>query len=451
MDKLVIQGGRPLRGSIRISGAKNAALPIMAACLAVSGKTILKGIPELRDITSMTALLAQLGMNVSQIAPGEWELESTTSRHCVADYDLVRKMRASVCVLGPLLASRGEACVSLPGGCNIGHRPIDLHLKGLAALGAEIEIQNGYVIARAKKLHGARIFLGGAMGSTVTGTCNLISAAVLAQGTTIIESAACEPEIVDLGNFLQACGAKIEGLGTPSITIEGVERLTAVEYEIIPDRIEAATWTIAAAITQGDVTLENVIPEHLSAFLDKLTQLGVICEVGPQSLRISGVTQIQAGDVVALAYPGIPTDTQAQLTAMLCLADGMSVVTDRVFPERFMYASELVRMGAKIRREANSVIIQGVHRLSGANVMASDLRASAALVIAALAAEGETTIRRIYHLDRGYENLAEKLTALGADVQRLPENSQGNSPAIPHPHWQQSAAFKKQREGNRQV
>ncbi len=438
MDMLVIRGGRALRGRVRVSGAKNAALPIMAACLAVAGKTTLQGIPELRDISSMTDLLIQLGLSVTRTDAGELILESTGSLQSVADYDLVRKMRASVCVLGPLLASRGEACVSLPGGCNIGHRPIDLHLKGLAALGAEIEIRNGYVIAKAAKLTGARIFLGGAMGSTVTGTCNILTAAVLATGTTIIESAACEPEVIDLGNFLIACGAKIEGLGTPCITVDGIEQLQPVEYEIIPDRIEAATWMIAAAITQGDVTIENVIPEHLSAFLDKMTQLGVICQVDSDSIRVAGISQIQAGDIVALAYPGIPTDIQAQLTAMLCLADGMSVVTDRVFPERFMYASELVRMGAKIRREANSVIIQGVNKLSGTSVMASDLRASAALVIAALAAEGETTIRRIYHLDRGYEKLSEKLSVLGADVQRMQDHQKEVTSKIPSPHWQQA-------------
>jgi len=438
MDMLVIRGGRALQGRVRVSGAKNAALPIMAACLAVPGKTTLQGIPELRDISSMKDLLIQLGMLVVRSESGELILESTQSQQSVADYNLVRKMRASVCVLGPLLASRGEACVSLPGGCNIGHRPIDLHLKGLAALGAEIEIRNGYVIAKATKLTGTRIFLGGAMGSTVTGTCNILTAAVLATGTTIIESAACEPEVIDLGKFLIACGAKIEGLGTPCITVDGVEHLHPVEYEIIPDRIEAATWMIAAAITQGDVTIENMIPEHLSAFLDKLTQLGVLCQTNSNSIRVAGVSQIQAGDIVALAYPGIPTDIQAQLTAMLCLADGMSVVTDRVFPERFMYASELVRMGAKIRREANSVIIQGVNSLSGTSVMASDLRASAALVIAALAAEGETTIRRIYHLDRGYEKLTEKLTAIGADVQRMQDDQKEVASRIPSPHWQQA-------------
>ncbi len=438
MEMLVIQGGRALQGRVRVSGAKNAALPIMAACLAIPGKTSLYGIPELRDISSMSDLLFQLGVSVTRTGPATLVLESTASRQSVADYDLVRKMRASVCVLGPLLASRGEACVSLPGGCNIGHRPIDLHLKGLAALGAEIEIRNGYVIAKTTQLKGARIFLGGAMGSTVTGTCNILTAAVLAKGTTIIESAACEPEVVDLGNFLIACGAKIEGLGTPCIVVDGVEQLQPVEYEIIPDRIEAATWMIAAAVTQGEVTIENIIPEHLSAFLDKLTQLGVLCQQGASFVQVAGGANIQAGDIVALAYPGVPTDVQAQLTALLCLADGISVVTDRVFPERFMYASELVRMGAKIRREANSLIIQGVDRLSGASVMASDLRASAALVIAALAASGETTIRRIYHLDRGYEKLTEKLTALGADVQRKQDVPPQGASNIPRPHWREA-------------
>lgn len=422
MDQLKIQGGVKLQGTISVSGAKNAALPIMAACLAIPGRTILSNIPQLRDTNSMIQLLTQLGVKIEESGHNSVILEPQSNQISHADYDLVRTMRASVCVLGPLLASRGEACVSLPGGCNIGHRPIDLHLKGLAALGADISIRQGYVHAKARELRGARIFLGGPQGSTVTGTCNVMSAAVLAKGETIIEAAACEPEVVDLGNFLQASGAHIEGLGTPTITIQGVEELRAVKYRVIPDRIEAATWMMAAAITQGDITLESHRNDHLSSVFDALLQSGIEPEFKTYSTRISGAHQMQPADIVALPYPGFPTDLQAQMTALMTMTPGISVVTDRVFPDRFMHAAELMRMGARIRRDGGSVIIDGVSSLSGAHVMASDLRASAALVIAALAAKGETIIRRIYHLERGYENLTGKLRSLGADVERIKES-----------------------------
>ncbi len=421
MDQLKLQGGIKLQGKITVSGAKNAALPIMAACLAIPGRTILKNIPKLRDTNSMTQLLTQLGVKVEETGHNTVILEPQSTQTSHADYDLVRTMRASVCVLGPLLASRGEACVSLPGGCNIGHRPIDLHLKGLAALGAEISIRRGYVHAKARELRGARIFLGGPQGSTVTGTCNVMSAAVLAKGETIIEAAACEPEVVDLGNFLQASGAHIEGLGAPTITIQGVEELRAIKYRVIPDRIEAATWMMAAAITKGDVTLEYLRTDHLSAVFIALQRAGIEPEIQSHSVRISGTHQMQPAEIVALPYPGFPTDLQAQMTALMTLTPGISVVTDRVFPDRFMHAAELMRMGARLRRDGGSVIIDGVPSLSGAHVMASDLRASAALVIAALAAQGETIIRRIYHLERGYENLTGKLMSLGANAERMKE------------------------------
>ena len=381
-------------------------------------------------------------------------------------------MRASFCVLGPLLARRGRACVSLPGGCNIGDRPIELHLKGLRALGADIRVERGYVVAEVKRLHGNRIYLGGPFGSTVTGTCNVLSAAVLAEGETIIEAAACEPEVIDLGNLLNAMGAKIEGLGTPFLRIEGVDRLTGVKHRIIPDRIEAATLMVAAAITGGCVELENVNLNHLTAVVEKLREIGVRIDLTDDSptplerlnaidaligsleaddgtkslgeslrtsaavealevfqehpvLRIDAPLELKSVDATALPYPGLPTDVQAQFMALLCLANGISVVTDKVFPDRFLHAAEMVRLGATIRREGPSAIISGVRQLSGACVMASDLRASAALVLAGLAAEGETVVKRIYHLDRGYEHLERKLNYLGADISRIedkPEN-----------------------------
>ena len=410
MDRFIIHGGTPLRGTVRVSGSKNAALPMMAASLVASGPLRLQHVPELADVRTLAALLNTLGV-VSQRDGSTLTLECVDERPCRADYDLVRRMRASICVLGPLLAKRRKAIVSLPGGCNIGHRPIDLHLKGLRALGAEIQIENGYVIASASRLKGANIHLGGDQGSTVTGTCNVLTAACLASGTTIIEAAACEPEVVDLGQLLIAMGASIQGLGTPQLVIVGVEELTGTSHTVIPDRIEAATLMIAAAITGGEIAIENVALDQMVAVVDILREMGVSIEGSADGCRVRVACR-------ALPYPGFPTDVQAQLTALLCLVPGHSSVIDSVFPSRFMHVSELLRMGADIRREGDGVVITGVPALSGAHVMASDLRASAALVLAALAAKGETTIHRIYHLDRGYEQLEVKLQTLGANVER---------------------------------
>lgn len=475
----VIQGGKPLHGSVRVGGAKNSALPIMAATLLADGETVLRDVPDLMDVRTLGELLQSLGMRVERRADRSLAMQVVDDRQVVADYELVRKMRASFCVLGPLLARRGRACVSLPGGCNIGDRPIELHLKGLRALGAEIRVEHGYVMAEVQRLHGNRIYLGGPFGSTVTGTCNVMSAAVLAEGETIIEAAACEPEVVDLGNMLNAMGAHIEGLGTPFLRIEGVNQLCGVEHTIIPDRIEAATLMVAAAITGGCVEIENVRLTHLTAVVEKLREIGVrmeLVEPRPRTIeslntidrlmtsidnelrsgvaagtssdefaaivnrvhpkmptirdeepivKVEAPLELRAVDATALPYPGLPTDVQAQVMSLLCLARGISVVTDKVFPDRFMHASELVRLGATIRREGPSAIISGVGRLSGACVMASDLRASAALVLAGLAAEGETVVKRIYHLDRGYESLERKLNHLGAVIHRVedkPEN-----------------------------
>ncbi len=425
MEMFVVRGGQPLRGTATVSGAKNAALPMLAACLAIDGPVTLNDVPELVDVTTLAQLLRSLGMRVERPSDAVMQLNIEDEQPCLADYELVRRMRASVCVLGPLLGRRGRACVSLPGGCNIGHRPIDLHLKGLRALGAEIAIERGYVIATADRLRGADIYLGGPFGSTVTGTCNVMVAACFAEGTTTIAAAACEPEVVALGEFLNGCGAQIHGLGTPLLRIEGVERLHGTTHTVIPDRIEAATLMIAAAMTRGSLTLDNVCLAHLAAVVDVFRAMGVSVESTGTTVRIEAPTSLRPCDVTALPYPGIPTDVQAQLMAMLTQAAGISVVTDKVFPDRFLHIPELCRLGASIRQEGASGIITGGQPLTGACVMASDLRASAALLLAAVAAEGDSVIRRIYHLDRGYERLEEKLNRLGASIQRVtdaPEN-----------------------------
>ncbi len=425
MDMLTVRGGKPLRGVTAVSGAKNAALPIMAAALAADGPTFLEHVPDLADVATLSLVLQSLGMSVERQADNSLRLEVVDSQPCLADYELVRRMRASVCVLGPLLGRRQRACVSLPGGCNIGHRPIDLHLKGLAALGAEITIERGYVFAKSERLRSADIYLGGPFGSTVTGTCNVMTAAVFAKGITTISAAACEPEVVNLGEYLNAMGAKIEGLGTPLIRIEGVDGLRGVTHAVIPDRIEAATLIIAGAMTRGRLRISNVRLDHLAAVLDVLRSIGVQIDAQGNTVVVSAPEELRPSDITALPYPGVPTDVQAQLTALLCTASGISVITDKVFPDRFLHIPELCRMGARIRREGASGIISGVSQLSGACVMASDLRASAALLLAALAAEGETVIRRIYHLDRGYERLERKLNMVGADIRRVvdaPEN-----------------------------
>jgi UDP-N-acetylglucosamine 1-carboxyvinyltransferase len=426
MEMFVVSGGRPLAGRVAVSGSKNAALPIMAACLLADEPVTLHNVPHLVDVISLGNVLTSLGMQVERTADGSLHLETADTSPYVADYELVRRMRASICVLGPILARRKKACVSLPGGCNIGDRPVDLHLKGLRALGAEIRIERGYVIAEAEQLNGADIYLGGPFGSTVTGTCNVMSAAVLARGTTRIEAAACEPEVVDLGNFLNSLGACITGLGTPFVTVEGVDSLSGGDYAVCEDRIEAATLMIAAGLTRSVIELEGVPTPGMTAVIETLRQIGLRIFREDDLTIVDGTGDRTSTDLVALPYPGIPTDVQAQLMSLLAVTPGMSVVTDRVFPDRFMHAAELSRMGARIRREGPTAVIQGVERLSGANVMASDLRASAALVLAALAADGESVIRRIYHLDRGYESLERKLNALGACIRRVEDEPQNN-------------------------
>lgn len=420
MDKLVIRGGRPLYGKVRVSGSKNSTLPILASTILTDEECIIKGVPALRDIDTLRKVLECLDVKtefedgVLRVLPGRGE-------SCKAPWELVRQMRASVCVLGPLVAKRGRADVSLPGGCAIGDRPIDLHIKGLKALGAKITISEGYVKAIASRLKGARIFLGGPFGSTVLGTANIMMAGSLAEGETVIESSACEPEIADLARFINQMGGRVEGFGSPLIVINGVEHLDGAEYTIIPDRIEAATFMIASAMTGGEVTVEGCRPEHLGSVIDILRRIGVRVEVGKDSCTVKGGDSYKPVDVTTLPYPGVPTDVQAQLMALLCFIDGISVVTDKVFPDRFMHIAELRRMGANIRKEASSAIVIGARKLQGAEVMASDLRASAALVLAGLCAEGTTIVHRIYHLDRGYESFDEKLRALGADIQRVRE------------------------------
>jgi UDP-N-acetylglucosamine 1-carboxyvinyltransferase len=421
MDKLVINGGGRLKGTVQISGAKNAALPIMAASLLAEGPSTIRGVPELADIRSMGELLGDLGASVSRSGEGDLRINVEDEGCCHAQYERVRKMRASVCVLGPLLAKRKTARVSMPGGCAIGSRPVDLHLRGLAALGAEIDLDGGDIVARAKKLTGASIFLGGPFGSTVLGTANVMMAATLAEGRTVVESAACEPEVADLADYLNAAGARITGAGTPRVVVEGVEELAGVEHEVIPDRIEAGTFMIAAALSNGEVALHHLRPDHMMAVMDKLREVGVLIESDGDAVVVSSARRLEPADVTTQPYPGFPTDLQAQLMTLLCLADGNSAITEKVFPDRFMHVAELLRMGANLRKEGPTTIVTGVKRLVGAPVMASDLRASAALVLAGLVARGTTIVQRVYHIDRGYEHIESKLRALGADIQRVSE------------------------------
>jgi len=421
VDCFHINGGNSLCGTISVDGAKNAALPIMAAAILTEGETVLKGVPELADIRHLSFLLEKLGLSVTRDEQRHLHLKVEDEMNCHAEYDLVRKMRASVCVMGPLLARRRKARVSLPGGCNIGDRPIGLHLQGLRALGAEIDLLSGDIHLKAKRLKGAEVFLGGPFGSTVLGTANVMMAAVLAEGTTLIESAACEPEVVDLAAYLNACGARITGQGTPRVTIEGVGELHGCEHTIIPDRIEAGTLMIAAAVTNGDVKLANCRLDHLLAVVDRLRAVGVIVERDGAHVRVSCSRRLEPVSVTTQPFPGFPTDLQAQMMTLLCLADGNSIVTEKVFPDRFLHVAELNRMGARLRKEGPTVIVEGVKHLVGAPVMASDLRASAALVLAALVAKGKTTISRVYHIDRGYERFEQRLVSLGADITRRPE------------------------------
>jgi UDP-N-acetylglucosamine 1-carboxyvinyltransferase len=420
MDCLVINGGHRLRGTLRVSGAKNAALPIMAAALLADGPSVIEDVPDLQDIQSQIDLLKMLGADVERSGSSvRIEVKDTSNSH--APYDVVRKMRASICVLGPLLARRGIARVSMPGGCAIGDRPVDLHLRGLEALGASINLENGDIVAKAKKLKGGSIFLGGNFGSTVLGTANVMSAASLAAGTTVIESAACEPEIVDLADYLRNMGAKISGDGTPRITIEGVSSLQGATHRIIPDRIEAGTFMIAAAITNGELQIDNVRTDHLMAFIDRMRAVGVITESSGTGVTVSSQRNLRAASLTTQPYPGFPTDLQAQFMALLTTADGNSIITEKIFPDRFMHVAELSRLGARIHREGPTVIVEGPRQLIGAPVMASDLRASAALVLAGLSARDTTTVNRVYHIDRGYEKIEMRLKAVGADITRKDE------------------------------
>lgn len=419
MDSLLIKGGVPLQGEVEISGAKNAVLPILAATLLTGAPCVIRRVPNLSDVGYMGQILAWLGAKV-EISGDSVRVEAAKVRG-MADYDLVRKMRGSICIMGPLLGRLKKAVVSLPGGCVIGARPINLHLKGFEALGAKIKIEKGYVEARAKRLVGSTIFLGGRAGSTVLGTANVMMAAALAEGVTVLESAACEPEVVDLANFLNAMGAKISGAGSPTVTITGVKELHGAEHEVIPDRIEAATYGIAALATDGHVILKGARADHLGAVLDKLRDAGARIEQDASGISIRRKGKLKPVDITTLPYSGFPTDVQAQMMALLTLTPGISIITERIFESRFMHVSELARLGADIEIEGPSAIIKGGKPLSGAPVMASDLRASAALVIAGLAARGATQVNRVYHIDRGYENLDGKLRQLGARVERVEE------------------------------
>ncbi len=418
MDKLMVTGGRPLRGEVRISGAKNAALPVLAASLLADSPMRISNVPHLQDITTTMELLGRMGVHLVVDEKLTVEADTTQVNTLRAPYDLVKTMRASILVLGPLVARFGEAEVSLPGGCAIGSRPVNLHIKGLQAMGAEITMEEGYIKAKAKRLKGARIFMDMV---SVTGTENLLMAATLAEGTTVIENAAREPEVVDLAICLQAMGAKIKGAGTDEITIEGVKSLHGAHHDIIPDRIESGTYLAAAAVTGGSVRLRQTRPHLLEAVLDKLREAGADVEEGEDwvSLDARG-RRLRSVNVRTAPYPAFPTDMQAQFIVLNAVAEGTGTVTETVFENRFMHVQELQRMGANIEMEGNTAIVRGVSKLQGAPVMATDLRASASLVLAGLVAEHETMIDRIYHIDRGYECIEEKLAQLGAQIRRVP-------------------------------
>jgi UDP-N-acetylglucosamine 1-carboxyvinyltransferase len=419
VDKLQIQGGVPLDGEVRISGAKNAALPILAGALLADGPVTIGNVPHLRDVTTMIELLGRMGASVTVDERMRVEVDPRTAKHTFAPYELVKTMRAAILVLGPLVARYGAADVSLPGGCAIGARPVNIHVAGLQAMGAEVHIENGYIRARAGRLHGARIVMDTV---TVTGTENLMMAAALADGRTILENSAREPEIVDLAQFLNAMGARISGHGTDTIVIDGVDSLHGTHYEVLPDRIEAGTYLVAGAITSGRVRARNARAEHLDAVLGKLT------EAGAEVVRGDGFVEVdmrgrrpRSVDIRTAPHPGFPTDMQAQFAALNTVADGVGTIVETIFENRFMHMLEMRRMGAEIRLEGNTAIIRGVPKLTAAPVMATDLRASASLVLAGLVAEGATDVERIYHIDRGYECIEEKLAGLGAQIRRTNE------------------------------
>ncbi len=417
MEKIVIHGGVRLKGEVTISGAKNAALPILCSTLLTEGKTTLYNTPDVTDVKTMGRLLEMLGADI-EIQDNKITIDTSSINSYEAPYEIVKTMRASVLVLGPLVSRFGKAMVSLPGGCAIGARPINLHLMGLEKMGAEIEIEHGYINMKAKKLKGTRFYFDI---PTVGGTENLMMAATLAEGTTVIENAACEPEISDLASMLRKMGACIQGDGTDKIIIDGVDKLKPAEHTIIPDRIETGTFMIAAGITKGDILIRGCIPEHLDAIIEKLKETGVEILAEKEGLRARGEGKPRSVDIRTMPYPGFPTDMQAQMMALMCIADGLSVISETVFENRFMHIAELKRMGANITVKGNNAIVQGVDYLSGAPLMATDLRASASLILAGLAARGETTLSRVYHIDRGYERIEEKLAILGADIERIKE------------------------------
>ena len=419
MEKLIIQGGRPLEGEVRISGAKNAVLPILTASLLADGPMTVGNVPHLHDVTTTMGLLGRMGVSLTVNERMTIEADPTTINQFVAPYELVKTMRASILVLGPLVARYGEAQVSLPGGCAIGSRPVNLHIEGLKAMGADIEVEGGYVKAKAKRLRGTRLVMDIV---SVTGTENLMMAAALAEGTTVIENAAREPEVVDLANCLNSMGARISGAGTPAITIEGVDNLHACHYDVLPDRIETGTFLVAAAITGGRIKVKDTDPTLIDSVLAKLREAGATLNIGSDWIELD--MQGRRPKAVRLhtaPYPAFPTDMQAQFTALNAVAEGVGSITETVFENRFMHVQEMQRMGADIRVEGNTAISSGVPRLMGAPVMATDLRASASLILAGLVAEGETVVDRIYHIDRGYECIEEKLASLGASIRRVPD------------------------------
>ncbi|HEY4144179.1 UDP-N-acetylglucosamine 1-carboxyvinyltransferase [Pinirhizobacter sp.] len=418
MAKILITGGEPLNGEVAISGAKNAVLPILASCLLADEPVSIGNVPHLHDVTTFIELLGQMGTRLVLDDRMKMHVDPRSTNSTCAPYDLVKTMRASILVLGPLVARFGHAEVSLPGGCAIGSRPVDQHIRGLQALGAEVVVEGGFIRATAKRLKGARVVMDMV---TVTGTENIMMAATLADGTTIIDNAAMEPEVVDLANCLIAMGADIEGAGTPTMTIHGVERLHGCHYEVLPDRIETGTFLVGAAITGGKVRCRNARADTLDSVLSKLEEAGAHISTGDDWIELDmRGRKPKAVNITTAPYPAFPTDMQAQFTALNCVAEGVGVITETVFENRFMHAQELQRLGADIRLEGNTAIIKGVGKMSGAPIMATDLRASACLVLAGLVAEGDTTVDRVYHIDRGYENIEEKLGVLGAKIRRLP-------------------------------
>jgi len=418
MAKILIAGGKPLNGDVHASGAKNAVLPILAGCLLSDGPCSIGNVPHLHDVTTTIELLGQMGSEVTIDEKMSLHIDCSRLHSHHAPYDLVKTMRASILVLGPLVAKYGEAHVSLPGGCAIGTRPVNLHIEGLRALGADVEVVNGYIIARSKRLKGNRIILDLV---TVTGTENLMMAATLAEGTTIIENAAQEPEVVDLAGFLNSMGAKISGAGTNTIEIEGVERLTGTQYDVLPDRIETGTYLVAGAITGGKIKVKKSRPDTLDAVLSKLEDAGAHLNTGVDWIELDmSDRRPRSVDITTAPYPGFPTDMQAQFTALNCVAEGTGTITETVFENRFMHVQELQRLGADIRLKGNTAVISGVQSMNGAPLMATDLRASASLVLAGLVAQGETLVDRVYHIDRGYDCIEEKLSQLGASIRRMP-------------------------------